>query len=204
MDHSLGALLAQNNDAGYEHGIYYLRRTLQGAEQWYPMIEKECLALVFAIQKMRYYLVGQTIHVISQMNLIRVFMTQPAALNWRLARWALLLSQYDIYFMPQKSVKGQVICDLMASHTLGAKTDLFEDLPDEPPEDNLTSSPKVWQIFFDGASRVGTSGSIVAEVGVVLTSPHNHMLPQAFSLTEPCTNNVAEYNALLIGLELAK
>ena len=68
MDHSLGALLAQNDDAGYEQGIYYLSRTLQGAEQRYPMIEKECLALVFAIQKMRHYLVSQTIHVISRLN----------------------------------------------------------------------------------------------------------------------------------------
>ncbi|ONK57061.1 uncharacterized protein A4U43_C10F16210 [Asparagus officinalis] len=153
---------------------------------------------------MRHYLVGQTIHVISRMNPIRVFMTQPAALNWRLARWALLLSQYDIHFMPQKSVKGQAICDLMASHPLGAKTDLFEDLPDEPPEANMTSSPEVWQMFFDGASRAGTSGSISVGAGVVLTSPHGHVLPRAFSLTEPCTNNVAEYNALLIGLELAR
>ncbi|XP_020266503.1 uncharacterized protein LOC109841992 [Asparagus officinalis] len=92
----------------------------------------------------------------------------------------------------------------MASHPLGAKTDLFEDLPDEPPEVNTTSSPEVWQMFFDGASRIGTSRSIITGVGVVLTSPHNHVLPRAFSLTEPCTNNVAEYNALLIGLELAR
>jgi len=33
-----------------------------GAEHRYNPIEKECLALVFVIQKMRHYLVGQTIH----------------------------------------------------------------------------------------------------------------------------------------------
>ena len=37
-----------------------------------------------------------------------------------------------------------------------------------------------------------------------MVSPQNHVLPRAFSLTEPCSNNVAEYNALLIGLDLAK
>ena len=61
MDHSLGALLAQKNDDGHEHALYYLIRTLIGAESRYNPIEKECLALVFAIQKMRHYLVGQTI-----------------------------------------------------------------------------------------------------------------------------------------------
>jgi len=40
-------------------------------------------------------------------------------------------------------------------------------------------------------------------VGVVFISPQNHVLPRAFSLTEPCSNNVTEYNALLIGLQLA-
>ncbi|XP_020266300.1 uncharacterized protein LOC109841771 [Asparagus officinalis] len=106
--------------------------------------------------------------------------------------------------MPQKSVKGQAICDLMASHPLEKRTDLFEDLPDETPEVNTTFPEEVWQLFFDGASYVGTSWSIIAGEGVVLISPQNHVLPWAFSLMEPCTNNVAEYNALLIGLELAK
>ena len=52
MDHSLGALLAQNDDQGREQAIYYLSRTMIGAEHRYNPIEKECLALVFAIQKM--------------------------------------------------------------------------------------------------------------------------------------------------------
>jgi len=58
-------------------------------------------------------------------------------------------------------------------------------------------------MFFDGASRIGPKGKIIAGVGVVFISPQNHVLPRAFSLTEPCSNNVAEYNTLLIGLQLA-
>jgi len=49
MDHSLKALLAQNNDQNHKQAIYYLSRTLIGAEHHYNPIEKECLALVFAI-----------------------------------------------------------------------------------------------------------------------------------------------------------
>jgi len=40
-------------------------------------------------------------------------------------------------------------------------------------------------------------------VGLVFISPQDHVLPRAFALKEPCSNNVAEYNALLIGLQLA-
>jgi len=52
MDHSLGALRAQNNDQGHEQAIYYLSRTMIGAEYRYNLIEKECLALVSVVQKM--------------------------------------------------------------------------------------------------------------------------------------------------------
>jgi len=100
MDHSLGALLAQKDDNGHEQAIYYLSRTLIGAESRYNPIEKECLALVFAVQKTRHYLVGQTIHVISKINPLRLLMTKPGSLNSRLAKWALLLSQYDMIFTP--------------------------------------------------------------------------------------------------------
>ena len=58
-------------------------------------------------------------------------------------------------------------------------------------------------MFFDGASRTGLKGKIITGVGVVFISQQNHVLPRSFSLTEPCFNNVTEYNALLIGLQLA-
>jgi len=86
MDYSLGALLAQKDDDGHEQAIYYLSRTLIGAESRYNLIEKECLALVFAIQKTRHYLVGQTIHVIYRVNPLRYLMMKPGSLNSRLAK----------------------------------------------------------------------------------------------------------------------
>ena len=59
MNHSLGALLAQKNDESFEHAIYYLSRTLIVAESRYNSVKKECLALVFAVQKTRHYLVAK-------------------------------------------------------------------------------------------------------------------------------------------------
>ena len=59
-------------------------------------------------------------------------------------------------------------------------------------------------MFFDGASRMGPKGKIVTGVGVVFVSLNNHVLPHAFSLMKSYFNNVAEYNALLIGLQLAQ
>jgi len=60
----------------------------------------------------------------------------------------------------------------------------------------------MWQLFFDGASRTNPKGNTIAGVGVVLISPHNYVIPHAFSLTKLCSNNVSEYNALLIRMQL--
>ncbi|KAG9442692.1 hypothetical protein H6P81_018546 [Aristolochia fimbriata] len=55
QEKSVGALLAQCDKNNKEHSLYYLSRTLVGAELNYSPIEKTCLALIFAIQKLRHY-----------------------------------------------------------------------------------------------------------------------------------------------------
>jgi len=55
-----------------------------------------------------------------------------------------------------------------------------------------------WRIKF------GPRENIVAGVGVVLVSPQNYVIPRAFTLAEPCYNNVTEYNALLIGMQVTE
>src|SRR4051812_29349094 len=116
----------------------------------------------------------------------------------------MLLSQYDTHFLPQKATKGQAITDLLAENPRSNSATLFEELPDETAEvHSAQASPSVWQMYFDGASRSIPREGLVAGVGIILISPRDHVIPHAFSLTEPCTNNVAEYNALLIGLQLA-
>jgi len=62
----------------------------------------------------------------------------------------------------------------------------------------------VWQLFFDGALRTGPRENIIARVGVVLVSLQNYVIPHAFLLTEPCSNNVAEYNTLLFGMQITE
>ena len=106
-------------------------------------------------------------------------------------------------FMPQKTMKGQAVADFLVDQLVPGTSKLYDDLPDDIVEVNLintSSEEHVWQLFFDGASRTSLKGNIVAGVGVVLIFPHNCVIPCAFSLTEPCSNNVSEYNALLIGM----
>ena len=61
-------------------------------------------------------------------------MTKPSSRNGRLAKWAILLSQYEMRFQPQKAVKGQAAANFMAEHPDLRATELYEDLPDEVAE----------------------------------------------------------------------
>ncbi|KAG9442204.1 hypothetical protein H6P81_018058 [Aristolochia fimbriata] len=64
QEKSVGALLAQCDEDNKERSLYYLSRTLVGAELNYTPIEKTCHALIFAIQKLRHYLLAQSTNLI--------------------------------------------------------------------------------------------------------------------------------------------
>ena len=61
QEKSLGALMAQENEKGKERALYYLSRTLNGAELNYSPIENMCLALFFSIDKLEHYMQAYTV-----------------------------------------------------------------------------------------------------------------------------------------------
>lgn len=56
LDYSLGPTLAQNYDEGKEVAFYYLSRLWVGTKHNYLSVEKECLILMFAVEKLRHYI----------------------------------------------------------------------------------------------------------------------------------------------------
>ena len=128
-----------------------------GSEHHYNPIEKECLALVLAIQKMRQYLMRKHIQVISRVNPLRLLMTSPSSLNYRPTKWAILLSQYEMQFMPQKVIQGQAVADFLANHPVSETSKLYDNLLDKIAEINLinvSSEEQVRKLSFDRASRM--------------------------------------------------
>ena len=70
-------------------------------------------------------------------------MTKSSFLNSRLANWAMLLSQYDMNFVPQKTIKGQALADFLAAHRIPKTLKLQEDILDKVIKANMTSSDDV-------------------------------------------------------------
>ncbi|XP_065637656.1 uncharacterized protein LOC136070933 [Quercus suber] len=154
-----------------------------------------CLALFFAIDKLKHYMQAYTVRLIAKADPIKYVFSRPVV-SGRIARWAVLLQQYDIAYVPQKAVKGQALVDFLADHLVPSDWEFFDDFPDEDVFYIEVMPPQM--MFFDGAARREGAGA-----GVVFVSPQRQILLYSFSLSKLCSNNVAEYQALIIGLQMA-
>ncbi|XP_021802935.1 uncharacterized protein LOC110747031 [Prunus avium] len=203
---SIGSLLAQDNNEGKEQAVYYLSRTLIEVERNYSAIERLCLALYFTAIKLRHYMLPFTIYIIAKTDLIKYMLTRPM-LRGIIGKWTLALTEFAFRYVPQKAVKGQAVAYFLADHP-GEEIENMDSL-DIANVDLLTRAHVClnnpiysihltpWKLYFDGSKTDLTSGA-----GIVLEEPLGVRHCYSFQLDFQCTNNRAEYEALIIGLEI--
>ncbi|KAM1010271.1 hypothetical protein ACFX2C_045768 [Malus domestica] len=190
-EESIGCLLAQDNDAGREQAIFYLSRNLNQPETNYSTVEKLCLAVFFAASKLRHYMLPSVTQVIAQTDVIRYMLTRPI-IKGRIGKWTIALSEFSLQYVPQKAVKGQALADFLAQHPSPygfGDTDVEIGM--------VETRNNYWTMYFDGSSISSSAG-----VGVVIHSPNHDRWYFSLKLDFDCTNNQAEYEALIIGLGL--
>ncbi|KAK4385721.1 hypothetical protein Sango_2696100 [Sesamum angolense] len=76
-----------------------------------------------------------------------------------------------------------------------AEWELSNNLPDEDVLAIEVTPP--WKMYFDGAFHKEGVGA-----GVVFFTSEGEVLPYSFTLTQNCSNNIADYQALILGLEI--
>ena len=84
--------------------VYYTSKAFQGAEEWYPAMEKLALALVIAARKLRPYFQVHTIIVLTNHPFCKTMNKLAAA--GRLIQWAIELSEFDIEYRPRQAIKA--------------------------------------------------------------------------------------------------
>jgi hypothetical protein len=82
------------------------------------------------------------------MDPLKYIFDKPA-LSGRVARWSMLLTEYDIVFVPAKAVKGQAIADHLAEQPSGKSEPTNFDFPDESIM-TVEEKTKNWKMYFDG------------------------------------------------------
>ncbi|XP_077249502.1 uncharacterized protein LOC143889192 [Tasmannia lanceolata] len=159
IDTTTGFMLAQQ-DAGSkkERLIYYISKKMLEYEMKYTILEKTCLALVWATQRLRHYLLSN-----------------------------------------KKSIKRRVIAEQLADAPVEENAFLKAEFPDEEIMELEDETPSTrWLMYFDGAVNNRGQG-----VGAVLVSPKKEYILLSIKLQFECTNNMAEYEACIVGHEAA-
>ena len=104
-------------------------------------------------------------------------------MSGRIGKWILALSKFDLRYESAKAVKGQIMANFVTQHY--GVVDALEIVP--------------WTLFFDGSTCDRGAG-----VGIVLISPRGKKYEFSLPIVATSTNNQAEYQALIKGLELLK
>ena len=128
-DYAVGAVLGQKVDKR-SHVIYYASRTLNDAQINYSTTEKELLAIVFALEKFRAYLVGTNVIVYSDHAALRYLLKKKEA-KPRLIRWILLLQELNMEIRDKKGVENTVADHLSRLVVSEEELPLQDRFPDE-------------------------------------------------------------------------
>ena len=89
------------------HDVYYATRTLDEVQRNYATTEKELLAVVYAFEKFRQYLVGSRVIVHTDHAAIKYLMQKKDA-KPQILRWILLLQVFDIEIKDKRGVENRV------------------------------------------------------------------------------------------------
>ena len=116
----------------------------------YIMIERLCLALVWATRTLRHYVTEYSILLVLRLDLLR-YLFDRLVMTGRLMRWIVLLTEFDIQYITQKLVKGSIVANHLASLPVFDNKPIDDDFPSEQFV-SMTSITR-WRLYFDGATN---------------------------------------------------
>lgn len=146
---AVGAALLQNFEDG-KRIIGYFSKKLSSAQRKYAATEKECLAVLLAIENFRHYIEGTTFTVVTDCKSITwLFSITAANANSRLLRWALKLQSYDFNLQYRKG-KDNILADCLS------RIDSLQVIEDEYVDlmENIRKNPHQYKNFKVSGDRI--------------------------------------------------
>jgi ribonuclease HI len=161
--------------------VYFVSEVLSLLKKNYTELEKVLYVVLMASRKLRHYFQAYHIIVPSSQPLKDIMRNREA--TGRIGKWATELNEFTIDYKHRSSIQSQALADFIADWTPGAH------------EEGTSKDAEAWTVFCDGSW--GTFG---AGAAAVLVAPSKVKTCYAVKLDFSCTNNIAEYKALLLGL----
>jgi hypothetical protein len=165
--------------------VYYVSEVLTASKCNMTELEKISYTVVMASRKLRHYFEVFKVRVTSDRGLGELFRNLEASVP--ITKWVAELSVYHITFEPRTTIKSEVLADFIVDWT-------------GPTWQQEESPEKVWTIHCDGAWCHAGAGA-----AAIITSPTGDKYRNAARLSfalesDRCTNNIAEYEAVILGL----
>jgi len=145
-------------------------------------------------------MLSHTTWLVSKMDPVKYIFEKPA-LTRRIARWQVLLFEFDIVYVTQKAIKGSALADYLAQQLHNDYQPMHPEFLDEDImalfEENVEDEDRdKWIVWFDGVSNILGHG-----VGAVLVTSDNQCIPFMARLGFNCTNNMVEYEACALRIQ---
>ncbi|XP_019196318.1 PREDICTED: uncharacterized protein LOC109190299 [Ipomoea nil] len=186
-DRAVSAVLCRTDEQNVQRPVYYVSHALNGPETRYSRLEKVVYALYIAAKKLTPYFQGRTVHVLTDQPIGSVLRNSNS--SGRLVKWALMLTQFAMEYKPRPAIKGQALADFVVECTARE----IETTPQPGPDEQW------WELATDGSSSKRGAGG-----GVVIISPEGFKLYHALIFSFSPTNNEAEYEAFIAGLQYVR
>jgi hypothetical protein len=161
--------------------VYFVSEVLSLSKKNYTKLEKVVYVVLMASRKLQHYFQAYRIIVPLSQPLKDIMRNREA--TRRIEKWAVELNEFTIDYVHRSSIQSQALADFIADWTQGAH------------EEEINKDAEAWTVFCDGSW--GTFG---AGAAAVLVAPSKVKTCYAAKLDFSCTNNIAEYEALLLGL----
>ena len=110
----LGAMLSQLDDDGNERAVIYLSRSTNVHEKNYSTCELECLAVVYALKKLRHYLLGKKFILITDHQAL-IGLMNKSELKGKFARWVIELSEF-VFDIRYRAGKANKVADALSRY----------------------------------------------------------------------------------------
>jgi hypothetical protein len=181
------ALVVERADEGHaypvQHPVYFISEVLGPSKKKYPQVQKLLYAVLLTARKLRHYFDDHKVIVVTEFSIGDILHNKEAI--GRIAKWPCELGAHDIEFQPRIAIKTQALVDFVLEWT-------EQQVPDNP------EVAEVWRMYFDGSLKLQGAGA-----GILFIAPGGEQLKYALQLLFSASNNAAEYEALIHGLNIA-
>ena len=126
-DAGLGAALMQRDDEGRDVAVAYTSQAVHKSEKPYSTPEKQCLAVIWALEHFRPYVEGLHVTIFTDHSSLKWLMSRPNP-SGRLARWSLRLQDFDFTIVHKPGERNKVP-DALSRNPLPAVDSPMDLLP---------------------------------------------------------------------------